>query len=135
MLRLERHEAVAGSKASQRPASFGYQSLYCASKFGLEGMMESLRIEVRPFGIRVVLIEPGNTKTAITQNRTVTVDTATRDAYRSFPAALKRTATEEQNGPGPEGVARMVYEIVNTPNPRPNAALEYGMRKYYGVES
>ena len=131
-----------------------YQSLYSASKFGLEGMMESLRMEVRPFGVRVVLIEPGDTRTPFGENRTVTADAATRDSYRWFPTALSRMVKDEQNGPGPEGVARRLHRIVNTKNPRlryttgpavqraavwlkrllPNAALEYGMRKYYGLD-
>lgn len=132
-----------------------YQSLYSASKFALEGMMESLRMEVRPFGVRVVLIEPGDTRTPITQNRILTADTATRDGYRRFPAALERMATDEQSGPGPDAIARLLHRIVNTQNPRlryttgpavqraavwmkrllPHVALEYGMRKYYGVHS
>jgi hypothetical protein len=41
-----------------------------------------------------------------------------QDVYRSFPAALKRTAHDEQHGPGPEGVARLLWRIVNTPHPR-----------------
>jgi len=131
-----------------------YQPLYSASKFALEGMMESLRMEVRPFGIRVVLIEPGDTRTPITQNRIVTADATVQSTYRSFITALRRMADDEQKGPGPESVARLLHRILNNPNPRlrytvgpvlqraavwlkrllPNAALEYGMRKYYRLD-
>jgi NAD(P)-dependent dehydrogenase (short-subunit alcohol dehydrogenase family) len=40
-------------------------SLYCASKWALEGWAESLAYEVESFGVRVVLVEPGNYDTAI----------------------------------------------------------------------
>jgi NAD(P)-dependent dehydrogenase (short-subunit alcohol dehydrogenase family) len=131
-----------------------YQPLYSASKFALEGMTESLRLEVRPFGIRVVIIEPGDTKTEITQNRSISEGTANQQVYSSFAAALKRTASDEQNGPGPDGVARLLWRIVNTSDPRlrytvgpatqraavfmkrllPYAVMECGMRWYYGLD-
>jgi NAD(P)-dependent dehydrogenase (short-subunit alcohol dehydrogenase family) len=131
-----------------------YQPLYSASKFALEGMTESLRLEVRHFGLRVVIIEPGDTRTEITQNRRVAEAATDQHVYRSLAAALERTAEDEQNGPGPDAVARLLWRIVNTPNPRlrhtvgpaiqraavfmkrvlPHAVIEYGMRWYYGLE-
>jgi NAD(P)-dependent dehydrogenase (short-subunit alcohol dehydrogenase family) len=117
-------------------------------------MSESLRLEVRPFGIRVVIIEPGDTRTEITQNRRLAEAAPGQRVYASFAAALKRTADDEQHGPGPEGVARLLWRIVNTPNPRlrytagpaiqraavfmkrllPYAVMEFGMRRYYGLD-
>jgi NAD(P)-dependent dehydrogenase (short-subunit alcohol dehydrogenase family) len=129
-----------------------YQAMYSASKFALEGLSESLRMEVRPFGVKVVIIEPGDHKTAITENRTEM--SGGTDAYsQSFQAALARTAHDEQSGPGPEQVARLLYRIVNTRNPRlrytigpatqraavwlkrflPYSITEYSMRTYFGL--
>jgi NAD(P)-dependent dehydrogenase (short-subunit alcohol dehydrogenase family) len=80
-------------------------------------MTESLRLEVRSFGIRVVIIEPGDTKTEITQNRRMAEASANPQVYSSFAAALNRTASDEQHGPGPDGGARLLWRIVNNPHP------------------
>ena len=129
-----------------------YQAMYSASKFALEGLSESLRMEVRPFGVKVVIIEPGDHKTAFTENRTEM--SGGTDAYsQSFQAALARAAHEEQSGPGPEQVARLLHRIVNARNPRlrytigpatqraavwlkrllPYSVTEYSMRTYFGL--
>jgi NAD(P)-dependent dehydrogenase (short-subunit alcohol dehydrogenase family) len=131
-----------------------YQAMYSASKFALEGLSEALRMEVRSFGIRVVIVEPGDHKTALTQNRRLTEMPGDTDVYRrSFESALAKTAHDEQSGPGPEQIARLVYRIVNQRNPRlrytvgpgaqraavwlkrllPYSVVEYGVRTYYGL--
>ena len=58
-----------------------YQAMYSASKFALEGFTESLRLEVRPFGIKAVIIEPGDHKTPLTFNRRRTVGSEGDHAY------------------------------------------------------
>ena len=43
--------------------TFPFSSVYSASKFALEAISNGLRHEFRPFGIRVMLIQPGNFRT------------------------------------------------------------------------
>jgi short-subunit dehydrogenase len=96
-----------------------YQGLYSASKFALEGLSESLRLEVRRFGIQVVLIEPGDHRTGLTGNRRLTAESQSNPAYRDrFHRAVERTAADEQNGPEPQAVARLLHRIVTNPRPR-----------------
>lgn len=96
-----------------------FQGFYSASKFALEGFSESLRLEVRPFGIHVVLIEPGDHRTSFTQNRRSTRGSAAGSPYRNrFERAVARMASDEQGGPSPEGIARLLHHVLNHPNPR-----------------
>jgi NAD(P)-dependent dehydrogenase (short-subunit alcohol dehydrogenase family) len=96
-----------------------YQGFYSASKFALEGLSESLRLEVRQFGVHVVLIEPGDHRTGLTENRRRTAESASNPAYRArFQRAAERMGADEQNGPQPEAVARLLARIVTNPRPR-----------------
>ncbi len=96
-----------------------YQGLYSATKFAVEGLSESLRLEVRDFGIRVVLIEPGDHHTGFTQNRRSTLASNPASPYRAaFERGVARMAADEQAGPSPDGVAALVARVIDAPNPR-----------------
>jgi NAD(P)-dependent dehydrogenase (short-subunit alcohol dehydrogenase family) len=96
-----------------------FQGFYSASKFALEGFSEALRLEVGPLGIHVVLIEPGDHRTSFTQNRRSTRGSEVGSPYRDrFERAVARMATDEQGGPSPEGIARLMLKVLNHPHPR-----------------
>jgi len=96
-----------------------FQGFYSASKFALEGLSESLRIEVRPFGIHVVLIEPGDHHTGFTRNRRSAAADTGVSAYRTrFERAIARMASDEQNGPKPDAIARLVQKVIDNSRPR-----------------
>jgi NAD(P)-dependent dehydrogenase (short-subunit alcohol dehydrogenase family) len=73
-------------------------------------------MEVKRFGIRVVLVEPGDHRTNLTANRKLT---AASEHYRvACKTAVDRMARDEQAGPDPAGIARLVLGILEDPNPR-----------------
>jgi NAD(P)-dependent dehydrogenase (short-subunit alcohol dehydrogenase family) len=96
-----------------------FSGLYSASKFALEGVSESLRMECRAFGIHVVLVEPGDFRTNITTRRRIAAAAETSNAYReAFERCKQKQEQDETNAPGPEAVARLVGRILNDPRPR-----------------
>jgi short-subunit dehydrogenase len=78
-----------------------------------------LRIEVKPFGIRVALIEPGDFQTDFTKNRIITKEYGPNSLYaRQFEKTLALMINEEKNGTDPHQLALLVEKIINHPNPR-----------------
>jgi short-subunit dehydrogenase len=86
-----------------------YNALYAATKHAVEGYSESLDHELRTFGIRVVLIEPGLTRTSFEEGitRPDRVD-ALYDSERSRMERLMRNGI--QAGDAPEVVAEAVVK-------------------------
>ncbi|MFV8749440.1 SDR family oxidoreductase [Nannocystaceae bacterium ST9] len=97
-----------------------YQGLYSASKFALEGLTETLRHELRPFGVRATIIEPGDIQTPITDNRIFArAARASSDYSPGFERTLVIIEREERAGPPPERVAALIDRIVHGGDPAP----------------
>ncbi|HEV7557481.1 MAG TPA: SDR family NAD(P)-dependent oxidoreductase [Kofleriaceae bacterium] len=107
------HLITISSLAGLVPVPFwGY---YNASKFAVEGLVETLRFETRPFGIKVALVEPGAIKTPFyAQPQAAKME----DYARWRDAALGAMAKFEAKAPGPELVANLVAKIARSSNPR-----------------
>ena len=74
-------------------------------------------MEVAPWNIRVVLLEPGNFKTPISRNRRVYTDKAS-PSYRALMRAETIMSDDEQSGPMPDAVPRLIERIMHSRNPR-----------------
>lgn len=94
-------------------------SSYSASKHALEGWTESLRLEVNPLGIKVVLIEPGSFDTGIWTRGAVMGTQAKQDTSPNFQRSLKmRSVIQKIPKADPIAVARLIAQVAQEPNPR-----------------
>lgn len=113
-----------GSLAGLLPMPF--QAYYSASKFALEAFCEVLHYEVRPFGIRVYLVQPGDLKTQLTQNRRIaSACLADNPYFARFTRCMKCVHQMELGGQSPDKVARTVLKLANSQGSGSNSKLRY----------
>jgi NAD(P)-dependent dehydrogenase (short-subunit alcohol dehydrogenase family) len=103
---------------------------YHAAKFGLAGLTESLRAELAPSGIRVLLIEPGAIATPIwSRGMAAAKDLASglpveADRYAGQIQAARANATRSAaRGIPPERAARVIVQALTAANPRPRQVV------------
>jgi NAD(P)-dependent dehydrogenase (short-subunit alcohol dehydrogenase family) len=101
------------------------QSPYVASKWAFEGLSEGLAQELAPFGIRVAIIEPGVTKSAIfAKNIDAPNQTGAYDAH--YRRMFQFYATGYANATDPFEVARLIEHAVTTDSPQLRYAVSWG---------
>jgi NAD(P)-dependent dehydrogenase (short-subunit alcohol dehydrogenase family) len=91
-----------------------YLSLYASSKFALEGMIEGLYHELRPFHIKVSLVEPTFFRTKFDAQPPATPLAAYESARQSMMQFVRQAVAQ---GPDPEHVARRIVQLTTSVDP------------------
>ncbi len=95
-----------GSMAAVLPIPF--QAYYSASKAALEALALALREEVSPYGIRCMVVQPGDTQTGFTQSREK-LSVPENSVYRArFERSILKMERDEQLGMSAEQLARLI---------------------------
>lgn len=128
-----------------------YFALYSSTKHAVEGYSESLDHELRPFGIRVSLVEPAYTRTSFEEN--LAKPDQFLDIYDTARAAMSGAVRKEmEKGDAPEVVAQTVLAAASDPAPKrrytagktarqisflrrfvPASAFDKSLRKRFGL--
>jgi NAD(P)-dependent dehydrogenase (short-subunit alcohol dehydrogenase family) len=101
---------------------FGYPggSAYVSTKFAVEGLSESMAYEIEPFGIKVILIEPGVIKTNIANG--MVVAKKSQNPNSPYFQIMQKMSTSfehmlENASSSPDLVAKVVLQAVTSENP------------------
>jgi NAD(P)-dependent dehydrogenase (short-subunit alcohol dehydrogenase family) len=96
-----------------------FQAFYSAGKFAIEGFSEALRMEVRQFNIKIVLINPGDFHTNNSANRrNFLAPTGSDDPYQEqYLKTMEIIEKDEAGGWEPHVLAKKLVSIVESKNP------------------
>jgi NAD(P)-dependent dehydrogenase (short-subunit alcohol dehydrogenase family) len=118
-MRSRRRGTIVNISSVAGRMSAPFSGAYAASKFALEALSDALRSELAPFGIHVILVEPGPIRTAFSETARATSPAGAGSPYagfiRRFEENRKGWYVFEQ---GPESVARVIAGAVESDRPR-----------------
>jgi len=100
-----------------------FQGFYSASKFAIEGFSEALRMELKPYNIKVTVVEPGDFATSFTKNRKIIEkynnekEFSNSPYYMQFQGTLSVIENDERNGLKPSYLAEKILRIIKSKSP------------------
>jgi NAD(P)-dependent dehydrogenase (short-subunit alcohol dehydrogenase family) len=119
VMRRQRSGHVVTISSSAGFAGFEYGTAYAASKFGVDGWMESLAPEVEPFGIHTTVVNPGFFRTELLTEQSTNYAPASIDDYAERNAAQHEfwDGMNGNQGGDPAKLAQALLTIADEPQP------------------
>ncbi len=97
------------------PLSLPFQAFYSSTKSAITTLTEALRLEVKPYNIKVCSVLPGDIVTEFTKNRETNIPNS---VYKeTADKSVRKMANDELNGMSPETIAKLIYKMAKKKNP------------------
>ena len=119
VMRTQRSGHVVTISSLAGLAGFEYNTAYAASKFGVDGWMESLAPEVEPFGIHTTVVNPGFFRTELLTKESTNYAPASIEDYAERNAAQREfwASMNGQQGGDPAKLAQALLTIADQEQP------------------
>jgi NADP-dependent 3-hydroxy acid dehydrogenase YdfG len=98
--------------------TFPLAGAYHATKYAIESISDALRFELKPFGIRVAVIQPGAVSTPLATATAESIQATVDSPYQSLINAFRRTSQQTVGYIAPEQVARIIIKAAQASQPR-----------------
>ena len=126
IMRRQGHGCIVQNSSVLGLVALAYRGAYVASKFALEGLTDTLRLELQGSGIQVSLIEPGPIATRFRANsfktwqeRVDAKQSVHRDPYRAMQVRLRTKGPAAPFTLPPEAVVKPLIHALESPRPKP----------------
>jgi NADP-dependent 3-hydroxy acid dehydrogenase YdfG len=142
-MRRQHHGRIVNLSSMGGKLVFPGGGAYHGTKFAVEAISDAMRFEVRGFGVRVVLIEPGLIKTEFGTAASSSIESGTDSdgPYAQFNEAVSKTTAEAYEGnmarlaAGPDAVAAAIEKAITARNPRPRYKVAASARVMLGLRA
>ena len=122
IMRKQKSGKIVNVSSGAGRIGFPGMSAYVSSKFALEGLSESMSYELEPFGIKVVIIEPGVIRTNFKKNSVMSkksLDNSSISPYSSIIQKIDSSISSIiEHATPPEEVAKAILHAITSNNPK-----------------
>lgn len=120
IMRSQKSGTIINISSGAGQVGFPGISAYVSTKFAVEGFSESLTYELSPFGIKVIIIEPGVIKTNFFNNCTISEQPAKNGSpySQSLDKLQKDIDMMQEHATSPAEVAKMILQVLKTDEPK-----------------
>jgi short-subunit dehydrogenase len=122
IMRKQKSGTIVNVSSGAGRIGFPGMSAYVSSKFALEGLSESMSYELEPFGIKVVIIEPGVIRTNFKKNSVMSkksLDNSSISPYSSMIQKIDSSISSiVEHATPPEEVAKAILHAITSNNPK-----------------
>lgn len=116
-MRAENCGHIVNLSSVAAPIAIPFQAFYSATKAAINSLTLALRNEVRPFGIRVCAVQPGDVRTGFTNARKK--NASGEEIYgKALTHAVEVMEHDERNGMPPEAVAKLIVKAATAKRPK-----------------
>lgn len=120
IMRLQKSGTIINVSSGAGQVGFPGISAYVSTKFAIEGFSESLMYELFPYGIKVVIIEPGVMKTNFFRNCIVSEHSMKKSSpySRSLDKFQKNVELMQEHATSPIDVAKVIIQVLDNNEPK-----------------
>ena len=120
-MRERKHGTVIVTSSVAGALSIPFQAYYSATKAALNSLVLATANEVRPFGVTVCAVMPGDIKTGFTDARAK--ESAGETEYKALKKSVETMEHDERSGMPPAAIAKRMYTLSRQKNPKPLSSV------------